>query len=217
MGFFSRDSVRICALFGLRLALCPRFCPYYHSFRTQNRSVPAVLSLLPSIRTQHGSVPAVLSLLPLFSDSARLCARGSVPITLYSDSARLCARGSVPITTLFGLGMVLCPQFCPYYHSFRTLRGSVPAVLALLPLFSDSARFCARSSVPITTLFGLSTALCPRFCPYYTSIRTQHSFCARSSVPITTLFGLSAALYPQFCPNLSPIWIQWSSFRSNTV
>ena len=144
-------------------------------------------------------MPAVLSLLPLFSDSARLCP-GSVPITLFSDSARLCARGSVPITTLFGLSAALCPRFCPYYHSFRTQRGSVPAVLSLLPLFSDSARLCARSSVPITTLFGLCAALCPQFCPYYHSFRTQ-----RGSVPavlslLPPLFGLSTALCPQFCP-----------------
>ena len=170
--FCARGSVPITPLFGLCAALCPRFCPYYHSFRTQNRSAPAVLSLLP----------------------------------LYSDSARLCARGSVPITTLFGLRTVLCPQFCPYYHSFRTLRSSVPVVLSLLPLFSDSARLCARGSVRITTLFGLSAALCPRFCPYSPSIRTQHRsvpavlsllplysdsapLCARGSVRITTLFG----------------------------
>ena len=96
--------------------------------------------------------------------------------------------------------MVLCPWFCPYYHSFRTLRsgvsvapfglcavlcpsyyhsfrtqhGSVPAVLALLHLYSDSARLCARTSVCITTLFGLTIALCPRFWPYYPSIRTQY-------------------------------------------
>ena len=228
MGFFSRDSVRICALFGLRIVLCPQFCPYYPSFRTLRGSVPAVLSLFTpfcirtlalalcpwfcpyyhSFRTLPGSAPVVLSLLPLFSDSARLCARGSVPITtlfglcaalrprfcpyyhsirtlrgsppavlsllpLFSDSARLCARGSVPITTLFGLCAALRPRFCPYYHSFRTLLGSAPAVLSLLPLFSDSARLCARGSVPITTLFGLCPALCPCFCPYYHSIRTQ--------------------------------------------
>ena len=169
MGFFSRDSVRICAVFGLRLALCPRFCPYYHSFRTQ-----------------HGSVPAVLSLLPLFSDSARLCARGSVPITtLFGLMTRLCARGSVPITTLFGLSTALCPQFCPYYHSFRTLRSSVPAVLSLLPLFSDSAQLCAHSSVPITTLFGLRMRSVPAvFCPYYRLYSDSAQLCARSSVRI---------------------------------
>ena len=176
MGFFSRDSVRICALFGLRLALCPWFCPYYHSFRTL-----------------HGSGPAVLSLLPLFSDSARLCARGSVPITTsIRTHARLWARGSVPITTLFGLNATLCPRFCPittlfglctvlcpqfclYYHSFRTLHGSGPAVLSLLPLYSDSARLCARGSVLIPPPFGLRIVLCPQFCPYYPSIRTQRS------------------------------------------
>ena len=145
-------------LFGLCTALGPRFCPYYHSFRTL-----------------RGSVPAVLSLLPLFSDSARLCARGSVPITtLFGLYATLCPR-FCPITTLFGLCTVLCPQFCLYYHSFRTLHGSVPAVLSLLPLYLDSARLCALGSVLIPPLFGLRIVLCPHFCPYYASIRTQRS------------------------------------------
>ena len=129
--------------------------------------MPAVLSYYHSFRTQHGSAPAVLSLLPLFSDSeavlySRNSARGSVPITtLFGLSSSSVPASSVPITTLFGLSTALCPQFCPYYHSFRTLHSSVPAVLSLLPLYSDSA-----------------SSLCPQFCPYYHSIRTQ-----RSSVP----------------------------------
>ena len=168
----------------------PAVLSYYLSFRTLHGSAPVVLSLLPlfsdfarlyargsvpitslfglctalgpwfwsyylSFRTLRGSVLAVLSLLPLFSDFTRLC-----------------ARGSVPITSLFGLYAALRPRFCPYYLPFRTLHGSGPAVLSLLPLFSDSARLYARGSVPITSLFGLCTALCPRFCPYSPSIRT---------------------------------------------
>ena len=135
-------SVPITPLFGLRIVLRSHFCPYYHSFRTQPGSVPAVLSLLP----------------------------------LYLDSESFCARGSVPITPLFGLSAVLCPRFCPYYHSFRTQRLSMPAVLSLLHLFSDSARLRARGSVcPITTLFGLE------------------AFCARGSVRII-LYSDSARL-----------------------
>ena len=195
MGFFSRDSVRICALFGLRIGpLCPRFCPYYPLFGLCTALRPQFCPYYTSFRTLRSSVPAVLSLLPLFSDSVRLC-----------------ARSSVPITTLFGLCAALCPQFCPYYHSFRTQRGSVPAVLSVLPLFSDSAQLCARSSVPITPLFGLSAALCPQFCPYYHSFRTQ-----RGSVPavlsVLPLFSDSAsALCPQFCPYYHSFRTQRSS------
>ena len=133
----ARGSVPITPLFGLSAALCPRFCPYYHSFRTSG-SVPAVLSYYHSFRTLNGSVPAVLSYYTSFRTQ-----RGSVPavlslLPLFSDSARLCARGSVPITPLFGLRIALCPQFCPYYHSIRTQRGSVSAVLSESDPYLDS-------------------------------------------------------------------------------
>ena len=207
-------SVRITTLFGLSMALCPRFWPYYHSFRTHNRSVPAILSAITplfglstalrprfwpyyhSFRTQNGSVPVVLSLLPLFSDSAWLC-----------------ARSSVPITTLFGLCAVLCPWFWPYYHSFRTQHGSVPAVLALLPsirtqhgsvpavlsvlpLFSDSQSLCARGSGPIT-LYSDPVSLCARTSVPATTYSNSARLCIRSSVRTRALFGFSGALFAQ--------------------
>ena len=126
---------------------------------------------------------------------------GSFPVTLsesapYSDSDSLCAHGSVPITTLFGLSAALCPRFCPYYHSIRTQNRSVPAVLSLLHLYSDSARLCARGSVPITTLFGLRMRSVPAVLSLLPLFSDSARLCARGSVPITTLFGLSIGSVP---------------------